>query len=103
MIPLIYKSEVIVQNVSDGTFILLILTLNISTTTVDSWNIPTTTEDSWNIPTAYITLSCQSEFIVQNGPIGILSTKIQTEATWNILNTTEASLNIPNAYIELSC
>ena len=61
-------------------------------------NIPTTTEVSWNIPTAYITLSCQSEDIVQNGPVGILSNKIRTEATSNILNPTEASLNIPTAY-----
>ena len=52
-----------------------------------------------NIPTAYITLSCQSEFIVHNGSVGILSIKIRTEATWNILNPTEASLNIPIAYI----
>ena len=66
-------------------------------------NIPTTTEVSWNIPTAYITLGYQSEFIVQNGPVGILSIKIRTEATWNILNPTEASLNIPTAYITLSC
>ena len=66
-------------------------------------NIPTTTEVSWNIPTAYITLGYQSEFIVQNGPVGILSTKIRTDATWNILKATWASLNIPTAYITLSC
>ena len=53
-------------------------------------NIPTATEVSWNIPTAYI---------VQNGPVGILSIMIRTDATWNILYPTEASLNIPIAYI----
>ena len=66
-------------------------------------NIPTTTEVSWNIPPAYITLVYQSEFIVQNGPVGILSIKIRTETTWNIFNPTEASLNIPTAHITLSC
>ena len=54
---------------------------------------------SWNIPTAYKTLGYQSELIVQNVPVGILSIKIRTEATWNISNATEAGLNIPIAYI----
>ena len=66
-------------------------------------NTLTTTEVSWNIPTAYITLGCQSEFIVQNGPVGILSTKIRTEAIRNILKATEASWNIPTVYITSSC
>ena len=55
------------------------------------------------IPTAYKTLGYQSELIVQNVPVGILSIKIRTEATWNILKAIEASLNIPTAYITLSC
>ena len=56
-----------------------------------------------NIPNAYITLSCESDFIAQNGLVGIFSLRIQTEVTWNILTTTVASWNIPTAYLALNC
>ena len=41
--------------------------------------------------------------MIQDGPVGILSTEIRTEASWIILKPTEASLNIPTAYIRLIC